>query len=76
MQRLLRLPRVLEITGLRKTQILDAVKDGRFPRPTTILAGGRAHGWPESEIAEYVQSRIAARDQTTPNPKPRRGKAA
>jgi hypothetical protein len=45
-----------------------------FPRPVQVLEGGRAVAWPESEIAAYVESRIAARDAAAPNLPPVRGR--
>ena len=61
--RLLRLPRVEDITGLKKTQIYEAVERGTFPKPVRILEGGRAVAWIEQEIIDHVQSRIALRDR-------------
>jgi prophage regulatory protein len=66
MPRLLRLPEVEQITGLKKTQIFDAVQRGVFPKPVKILETGRAIAWLEDEIVEHVRSRIAARDQGQP----------
>jgi prophage regulatory protein len=68
MKRLLRLPAVLDRTGMRKTQLLEAVRDGRFPKRVAPLEGGRAVAWVEDEVEAYIASRIAARDQTTPAP--------
>lgn len=62
LQRLLRLPQVEEATGLRRTQIFVAVKDGRFPKPVKVLESGRAVAWLESDVVAYQQARIAARD--------------
>ena len=45
-----------------KSQIYEAMKDGRFPRPVPILEGGKAVGWLEDEIADYIEQRIAVRD--------------
>ena len=42
-------------TGLKKTQILDAVEKGTFPSPFKILPEGRAIGWDEGEIDEQVE---------------------
>jgi len=69
--RLLRLPRVEDLTGLRKSQIYEAVERGVFSKPIQILEGGRAVGWIESEIAAYLETRIAARDETTSKPRKR-----
>jgi prophage regulatory protein len=63
MRRLIRLPEVMTKTGLRKTQIELAVEDHRFPPPTPILEGGRAVGWFEDEIDEFIEARRQARDR-------------
>jgi prophage regulatory protein len=72
MQMLLRLPRVEAITGLKKSQIFDAIQRGVFPRPVRILESGRAVGWLETEIAAFLESRIAARDAAQKKPGPGR----
>ena len=61
--RLWRLPQVVAFTGLKKTQLYDAIARGMFPKPIRILETGRAIAWLEDEIVEHVRSRIAARDQ-------------
>jgi prophage regulatory protein len=63
---ILRLKHVLAITAIGKTQLLDAVAKGLFPRPVKLLETGRSVGWLASEVAEYLERRIAARDQTLP----------
>ena len=70
MKRLLRLPAVLDRTGMGKTQLLEAVRTGRFPQRVAPLEGGRAVAWVEDEVEADIASRIAARDQTTPAPTP------
>jgi predicted DNA-binding transcriptional regulator AlpA len=57
-----RLPKVLATTGLRQTQLLDAVARGTFPKPVKILEGGRANAWVSAEVIEHILERIAARD--------------
>ena len=59
---LLRLPAVEQITGLRKSQIYDAIQRGAFPKPVHVLEGGRATAWVSAEIQQYLVDRIAARD--------------
>jgi prophage regulatory protein len=76
MKRLLRLPAVLDRTGMKKTQLLEAVRDGRFPKRVAPLEGGRAVAWVEDEVEAYIETRIAARDQTNPTNKTRRRAAA
>jgi predicted DNA-binding transcriptional regulator AlpA len=70
--RLLRKPEVLFRTGLKKSQLDIAIKDGRFPASFPILEGGRAQAWLENEIDAYIESRRQARDAAvglSPSPK-------
>jgi predicted DNA-binding transcriptional regulator AlpA len=60
--RLIRQPEVLRRVGIKKSQLDEAIKDRRFPPPTTILDGGRAQSWLEDEIDAYIESRRRARD--------------
>lgn len=52
---------VTEATGLGKSQVYELMKQGEFPRPITLV--GTAKGWLSSEIAEWIESRKAQRDQ-------------
>jgi len=50
-----RLPEVLEITGLSRTTIWRRERDGSFPSP--IRLGGertRAVGWREQDIYDWI----------------------
>jgi prophage regulatory protein len=53
--RFLRLPLVLERTGLGRDTVYRLVRSGTFPAPHRI--SGRASGWLESEISEWVVQR-------------------
>ena len=55
--RILRLPEVLKRTGLSRSTIYVRLAEGRFPQPVRL--GGRAVGWIEAEIDEWVRERIA-----------------
>ena len=55
--RFLRLPEVMARTGLSRSTIYVRVAAGCFPRPVAL--GGRAVGWIEAEIEEWVAERIA-----------------
>ena len=55
--RFLRLPEVLERTGLSRSTIYVRLAEGCFPRPVAL--GGRAVGWIEAEVDEWVRQRIA-----------------
>ena len=58
MERIMRTPEVVKITGLSKTTIWRRVRDHEFPAP--IRLGGlatRSVGWRESEIENWIDSR-------------------
>jgi predicted DNA-binding transcriptional regulator AlpA len=61
-RRALRLLAVEQKTGLRRSQILDAVERGIFPKPFTVLPGGRAIAWDEREIDAHLEKQMADRD--------------
>jgi prophage regulatory protein len=53
----LRRKQVESRTGLSRSTIYARISEGSFPHPIN-LGGGRAVGWLESEINEWLQSRI------------------
>jgi prophage regulatory protein len=53
---ILRRKQVEARTGLSKSTIYQRVTDGTFPRPISL--GARAVGWVESEISDWVSSKI------------------
>jgi prophage regulatory protein len=55
---ILRLPAVKTRTGLSRSTIYLRISQGTFPRPVNL--GGRAVGWLEAEIQEWLQRRIEA----------------
>lgn len=55
--RLLRLPDVETVTGLKKSSIYVLMKRGAFPRGVRLTA--RCVAWPESQVLQFVQDRIA-----------------
>ena len=54
--RILRLPMVIELTGLSRSTIYLHIKDGEFPKPISL--GRRAVGWLESDIQQWLDQRI------------------
>jgi len=52
----LRLPAVIDVTGLSRSTIYDKMKDGTFPRPVNLSK--RAIAWPESIICQWLSSRV------------------
>jgi len=59
MHTILRLPAVKASTGLSRSTIYLRVAEGTFPKPVRL--GGRAVGWLEAEIQEWLQRRIDLR---------------
>jgi prophage regulatory protein len=50
---LLRLPRVIEITGCPRSTIYDAIRAQKFPPPVKI--GERAVAWRSTDIEAWVK---------------------
>lgn len=55
---ILRLPAVKTTTGLSRSTIYLRVAEGTFPKPVSL--GGRAVGWLEAEIQNWLRQRIEA----------------
>ncbi len=55
--RFVRRPEVTARTGLSRSTIKVRMREGCFPRP--VLLGGRAVGWIEAEVDEWIRERIA-----------------
>ena len=60
MTKFLRLPTVLEITGLHRATLYEMIGRGDFPKPAKI--GARAIAWPDSEIRNWIDERLAERE--------------
>jgi prophage regulatory protein len=58
MHTILRLPEVKKSTGLSRSTIYLRIAQDAFPKPVSL--GGRAVGWLEAEIQEWLQRRIDA----------------
>jgi prophage regulatory protein len=55
-EKILRLPNVLDRTGLSRSTVYLRVTEGRFPRPVSL--GARAVGWIETEVEEWIARQI------------------
>jgi prophage regulatory protein len=55
--RLLRLPQVMHLTGLGRSQIYALAQAGKFPKPIKISE--RCSAWPESRLLTWIADRIA-----------------
>ena len=58
MHTILRLPEVKKSTGLSRSTIYLRIAEGTFPKPVSL--GGRAVGWLEAEVQDWLQRRIEA----------------
>ena len=48
--------------GLTRSTIYKMMQDNAFPRPIKI--GRRAVGWPENEVHDWLEKRVAEREQS------------
>lgn len=53
---ILRLPKVIERTGISRSLIYLKIGEGKFPKP--IKLGERAIGWPASAIDAWIEEQI------------------
>jgi prophage regulatory protein len=53
---ILRLPAVKTSTGLSRSTIYLRIAEGSFPKPVSL--GARAVGWLESDIEQWLTSRV------------------
>ncbi len=56
--RLIRLPDVEHMTGLKRSAIYQRIQRNEFPPPRRVT--GRCSAWLESDVAEWVLSRPVA----------------
>ena len=63
--KLLRIKDVLEITGISKSHLYSMHNQDLFPKRVHLIPGGTSVAWVESEVLEWIDSRIADRDQGT-----------
>ena len=54
---ILRIPAVLQMTGLTRSAVYAKVAKGEFPK--IVKLGARASGFVAAEVQEWVQARIA-----------------
>ena len=58
--KLIRLTKVMDYTGLARSTIYKYIAEGTFPKPVSL--GSRAAAWVESEVQEWILTRIEERD--------------
>lgn len=55
---IIRLKLVIQRTGLSRSTIYSLIKRGQFKSPISL--GARAVGWLESDVSEFIETRIKA----------------
>jgi prophage regulatory protein len=58
--KVLRLAQVMDSTGLGRSTIYKYIAEGKFPIPLKLSE--RCVGWLESEVHQWIQSRLDMRD--------------
>lgn len=58
MTKILKLPAIIERTGLSRSSIYSYISNNRFPAP--IKLGERSVGWIESSVDQWITDRIDA----------------
>ncbi|WP_261158578.1 AlpA family transcriptional regulator [Serratia liquefaciens] len=59
-KRLIRLPDVMSITGLKRSTIYLKMKGGDFPH--SIPIGERSVAWVEGEVNKWIENNISKRE--------------
>jgi prophage regulatory protein len=58
--RIIRLKEVMDLTGLARSTIYKFISGELFPKPISL--GDRCVGWVESEVHDWIVSKIQERD--------------
>jgi prophage regulatory protein len=58
-RRVLRLPDVVQKTGLKRDSVYRKIRDGSFPKPLKLSE--RASGWIEGEVDQWIADLAAKR---------------
>jgi len=53
--RIIRMRDLIEKVGYAESTIYALIKEGKFPAPFKLTPGGRANGWFEDTIDDYLQ---------------------
>ena len=66
-RKLIRIKSVIALTGISKSYIYQLVAQGLLPKSVQLIPGGSSVAWVESEILEWIESRIQERDEVLNN---------
>ena len=65
-KRILRMRDICLKVGLGQSSIYDLVNRGLFPKPFPLVPGGRAVGWTEDNIDQWILEREADSKRAAP----------
>lgn len=54
--KLLRMPQVVELTGLKPSSIYKQIREKKFPRGIKITQ--RAIAWPEKTVLDWIEKKV------------------
>ncbi len=63
--KIIKLPRVMEMTTFCRTTIYRLIEKGKFPKQ--IKLAERSSGWLENEVLDYLDDRINSRSSKAVN---------
>ena len=55
--RIIRMKELVSKVGYARSTIYALIKEGRFPKPFKLVPNGRANGWLEETINEWIEHR-------------------
>ena len=58
--RIIRMKELVSKGGYARSTIYALIKEGRFPKPFKLVPNGRANGWLEETINEWIDHRKSA----------------
>jgi prophage regulatory protein len=64
--RIVRPTEVQNRLGVSRAKFADMVAKGQFPKPFTIIPGGRAVGWLERDVDAWIVQRSATAMEVMP----------
>jgi prophage regulatory protein len=61
--RLIRIKEVCNLTGISRSHIYLLASTGQFPKSVELIPGGAARAWVEQEVHDWINQRVAARNE-------------
>ena len=55
--RVIRMKELVSKVGYARSTIYALIKEGRFPKPFKLVPNGRANGWLEETINDWIDTR-------------------